>query len=89
MGIVMKALSPFQGFVHQKLVLCIGTNLPHPTADWDEPSTQDTPWKTQNTESSMDRNTPIFWNIVYSFTFNGGYAIETCIGIDLGLLIEI
>lgn len=34
---------------------------------------------------------PIFVNIVYrcSVTFKRGYAIEICIGMDLGLLIQI
>ena len=34
---------------------------------------------------------PIFPNIVYKcfFTFKRGYAIEICIGMNLGLLIQI
>ena len=54
-----------------------------PTAEWDEPSTQDTPWKTwlpvpPVSWSRMEKTKPIFPNIVYKclFTFKGGYNTD-------------
>ena len=42
-------------------------------------------------EAVWKRTTPQFPNIVYKclFVFKGGYAIEICIGMDLGLLMQI
>ena len=44
-----------------------------------------------NSRKQFVESMPIFPNIVYKclFTFKGGYAIEICIGVDLGLLIQI
>ena len=41
-------------------------------------------------ETDNNRTTPIFPNIVYKcfFTFKGQYAMEICIDMGLGLLIQ-